>query len=231
MGIAGVLASGEAPAVIRGMLGARGIIQGGGRSLPYNAEVEWLQNVEQYQTGGPSILLPIGNIPFDEGYIVSVGFAFAMTTNEDRKGFGNLTFGMSARLGQFRPSFGGSFMQSDVAIDTVFHEFKVERFRQNATNDNRYWFDGNYLGLLYSNSVWDMSDFPLFLFSPTPTTRYPLRIYYFRVEQYGEAVQDYIPIRFTNENGVSEGAMYDRVSGGLFRNQGTGYFIVGPDKR
>ena len=40
---------------------------------------------------------------------------------------------------------------------------------------------------------------------------------------------DLIPVRFTNENGVSEGAMYDRVSGQLFRNQGTGAFIIGPD--
>lgn len=41
---------------------------------------------------------------------------------------------------------------------------------------------------------------------------------------------DAIPVRFTNENGVSEGAMYDRVSGQLFSNAGTGEFIVGPDK-
>ena len=43
-------------------------------------------------------------------------------------------------------------------------------------------------------------------------------------------VRDFIPVRFTNENGVSEGAMFDRVSGQLFRNQGTGDFIIGPDK-
>lgn len=41
---------------------------------------------------------------------------------------------------------------------------------------------------------------------------------------------DLIPVRFTNENGVSEGAMYDRVSGQLFRNAGTGAFVIGPDK-
>ena len=41
---------------------------------------------------------------------------------------------------------------------------------------------------------------------------------------------DFIPVRFTNEQGVSEGAMYDRVSGQLFGNAGTGAFIIGPDK-
>lgn len=42
-------------------------------------------------------------------------------------------------------------------------------------------------------------------------------------------VRDFIPVRFTNENGVTEGAMLDRVSGALFRNAGTGAFIIGPD--
>ena len=40
----------------------------------------------------------------------------------------------------------------------------------------------------------------------------------------------FIPVRFTNEDGVSEGAMYDKVSGQLYRNQGTGAFVIGPDK-
>ena len=44
------------------------------------------------------------------------------------------------------------------------------------------------------------------------------------------ALIDLIPVRFTNELGQSEGAMYDRVSGQLFRNAGTGDFIIGPDK-
>ena len=40
----------------------------------------------------------------------------------------------------------------------------------------------------------------------------------------------FIPVRFTTELGVSEGAMYDKVSGQLYRNAGTGAFIIGPDK-
>ena len=42
-------------------------------------------------------------------------------------------------------------------------------------------------------------------------------------------VRDFIPVRFTNENGVSEGVMYDKVSGTLFRNAGTGAFLYGND--
>jgi hypothetical protein len=46
----------------------------------------------------------------------------------------------------------------------------------------------------------------------------------------GDIVFNSRPVRFTNEQGVSEGAMYDRVSGQLFRNADTGAFTIGPDK-
>lgn len=45
----------------------------------------------------------------------------------------------------------------------------------------------------------------------------------------GEPILDMIPVRFTNEIGVREGAMYDLVGGNLFRNSGSGKFIIGPD--
>ena len=45
-----------------------------------------------------------------------------------------------------------------------------------------------------------------------------------------ECAADFIPVRFTNSLGQSEGAMFDGVSGQLFRNAGTGAFIIGPDK-
>lgn len=44
-----------------------------------------------------------------------------------------------------------------------------------------------------------------------------------------DLVCDFIPVRFTNENNQSEGAMYDKVTKQLFRNQGTGDFVIGPD--
>ena len=46
----------------------------------------------------------------------------------------------------------------------------------------------------------------------------------------GVEVIDLIPVRFINERGETEGAFYDKVSGQLFGNAGTGAFIIGPDK-
>ena len=56
-------------------------------------------------------------------------------------------------------------------------------------------------------------------------------IHYFRIEDGSNVLIDLIPVRFTNENGESEGAMYDKVSEQLFKNKCTGKFILGPDKK
>ena len=45
----------------------------------------------------------------------------------------------------------------------------------------------------------------------------------------GELLYDFTPIRYKNEDNRWEGAMYNNVTGELFRNQGTGEFIFGRD--
>lgn len=45
----------------------------------------------------------------------------------------------------------------------------------------------------------------------------------------GEVTCDLVPVRFTNDEGISEGGMVDKISGRLFRNGGAGTFDVGPD--
>lgn len=50
------------------------------------------------------------------------------------------------------------------------------------------------------------------------------RIYYLKIWDNGTLVRDFIPVRVG-----SVGYMYDRVSGTLFGNDGTGDFILGPD--
>ena len=43
-----------------------------------------------------------------------------------------------------------------------------------------------------------------------------------------ELKYSFIPIVFVNEKNIKEGAMYDEQSDKLFRNQGTGNFVIGP---
>ena len=66
---------------------------------------------------------------------------------------------------------------------------------------------------------------------PTNNNFYAIgKLYGIKLSDGTDVTHDSIPVRFTNEQGVSEGAMYDRVSGALFRNAGTGAFVIGPDK-
>jgi hypothetical protein len=70
------------------------------------------------------------------------------------------------------------------------------------------------------------------------------RVFSFKIWIGGAFIRDFIPVRFTNELGQSEGAMYDRANptvgmnpdgsartDGLYRNRGTGIFVIGPDKQ
>lgn len=57
-----------------------------------------------------------------------------------------------------------------------------------------------------------------------PTRDIGLKVYYFRIENGGTTLFDAIPVRVG-----TVGYMYDRVSGQLFGNMGTGAFVLGPD--
>ena len=56
-------------------------------------------------------------------------------------------------------------------------------------------------------------------------TKTPQRLFGLVIYQNGLKVRDFIPVRVGEE-----GCMYDRVTGEIFGNDGTGEFIVGPDK-
>lgn len=58
----------------------------------------------------------------------------------------------------------------------------------------------------------------------TSTNYTYFKLYSFRIDKAGVTELDLIPVRVG-----AEGFMYDRVSGRLFGNAGTGRFIVGPD--
>ena len=51
-----------------------------------------------------------------------------------------------------------------------------------------------------------------------------MKVYYFQIYEGNDLVLDLIPVRIGQI-----GYMYDKVSGQLFKNSGTGDFILGPD--
>ena len=115
-------------------------------------------------------------------------------------------------------------LNSDVKISMTY----------NATTRNMIATDGTTTQTAtFGNPTWTASNKPLKMFldwrnSPAAIQN-PARIYRV-VIKCGSSTWDFIPVRFLNENGQQEGAMYDKVSKQLFRNKGTGSFTIGPDK-
>ena len=78
-----------------------------------------------------------------------------------------------------------------------------------------------------SKGTFEDNSLSLFLFGANgaPSTNTNGRISSCKIYHSGVLVHDYIPVR---KDGV--GYMYDKISGQLYRNAGTGAFVIGPDK-
>ena len=211
------------------MLGARTAAWIGKR-LPYDAEVDYLEN-----TGNQWIKTDF--IPDQDS---QVEFSF-MNLNHDTTTY-NLWVSGTFFSKNNTNFFGVRITKSDSEIECFATPVRLHYYGQNI---------GIKLNGQYRNKIWTIgdvasdvaSDFtcraPLPLFGinyGTTSSDYKVRtpfigrIYLFKAWQNGTLVRDFIPIRFTNEDGESEGAMFDKASGQLYRNAGTGAFITGPDK-
>lgn len=195
--------------------------------LPYDAEVEYLESSgTQWINTGHAV-----NYNNYVGSEFEVRFQLLEATSLDTKLFGAIQGLMLAtRLGNWRTMIGVNFVDSGVPVDTNVHTVRI--------TESKTYMDWDKLN---SQSMWRSSDNlggPLYLFAamstmtnpPSIQTRSAHREFSAKISRDGIDVFNSIPVRFTNENGESEGAMYDRVSGQLFRNAGTGAFIIGPDK-
>lgn len=208
------------------MIAARQIFLGrGGSQLPYDAEVEYLRS-----QGGQWI---------DTGYAVSTqnvkilakyyftnpgasATVWGANLPTDRNWFAN-QYNNRWWFGTTQGQFGGSQPTSVTDVEWNIHDGVV-----NGT------VGGTAYSGTYSGSV--VSGYSVFLFAVNQggqairTNGGFCRLYSFSLYDNGVLVRDFVPVRFTNELGQSEGAMYDKVIGRLFRNAGTGAFLYGNDK-
>lgn len=197
--------------------------------LPYDAEVEYLES-----TGTQFLDLGV------YGNINSVAKIRACATAHDdlyplfgaRTSFNSNGFSIynGSDVGyKYTVSFDNVFsyssdVVSDVSSDvsdwvdfTLGLHTKIGTWERDYTSGAKTFTTRNYLLLFAWNSAGSIN-------------RGKYRVSEFRLYDGGVLIQDFTPVRFTNEQSVSEGAMYDRVSGELFRNAGTGAFVIGPDK-
>lgn len=233
MGIAAMLAAQRAPAaLIRSLIAGRHIAATGTR-LPYDAEVEYLES-----TGTQWISI---GMTFDETFKMEMDFKYdTISTGATCHGqngssgslYSRFTFGKgAASWDDWYCGLGDLNYRTNIHLDTQRHTFVVDAINKEFKIDDST-YTVNYTRFTHLQNPYSAS-----LFCRTTIdigSQDPLkiigRIFACKIWRSGVLVRDFIPVRFTNELGQSEGAMYDRVSGQLFRNQGTGAFVIGPVK-
>lgn len=214
-------------AIANAYLGNRLVWQAS-QPLPYDAEVEYLESTgTQYIDTG---------LPVSQGYRFVSEIAFVGRTISGGNAINSFWYAQAGfNVFQCSPSIMTPATTSNglPTIDTsgnVFYSVDQRLF----AGDKSTTLDGVLIATSTTTMIVKITgkNYLIFAsFNASDIIRYGfVRCKHFTMYNAdGQALIDFIPVRFTNELGESEGAMYDRVSGALFRNAGTGAFVVGPD--
>jgi hypothetical protein len=213
------------------MIAARQIFlgRGGGAKLPYDAEVEYLES-----TGTQWI---VTDTPGESGMTLGIDFVWPNRAPSA----GNLLFGIyQSSSTEFIPAWrdGVGYVLSAgygtfVSIQAPFDPGEITSVVA-YMDVGEQWYEVNGVRVANRQSTYRHTiTTPLSILGTYTGGSLALsgtRIYHAFARVGDDMRLDVTPVRFTNELGQSEGAMYDRVSKKLFRNQGTGAFIYGNDK-
>ena len=207
------------------MIAARQIAFGrGGKRLPYDAEVEWLEsNGEQY--------VEINYIPRSIDRIIAKYVIYQSSVNS------NSIFASKIGNWDASPNYWVFLKaQQDQYLIWAFNTAKVLGIFIDFASvsecdldmqNNRcavYKEDSEPVYKSIEVGVESKDQTPIQLFPRGQKNLARTRIMKFKAIRNGENVADIIAVR---KDGV--GYMYDRVSEQLFGNKGTGAFIIGPD--
>ena len=193
-------------------------------SVPYDAEIEYLESLG-YQYINTNI---IGNgqynfkIKFICNSLGSLTDGNSATILGSRYSYSSRAFQLSTyRSGCFGYGYNAN-LYMNLGIDSTNTEYIVEK------HDNKLYIN-NIEVLTITNISYETPN-TLLLFAlyqnSNVVEKFIGRIYYFILYDINNnIIMNLIPVR---KDGV--GYMYDKVSKQLFSNQGTGDFILGPDK-
>ena len=199
------------------------------KPLPYDAEVEYLEStgtqyIDTYFKGSDVLDFEIDALVSSEGARTFFG------ARSSYNGTGSRIYNLvSASDGHFGFGLNGLWSRWPKLGIVVGDRFWAKKTGNTVIMSNGVSIEVN------SEKFETPYEIELFAMSTVTQKRHgqePLigKIYSVSFSTYGTNIGDFIPVRFTNELGEAEGAMYDKVSGQLFRNAGTGAFIIGPDK-
>lgn len=195
-------------------------------SLPYDSEVEYIES-----TGKEYITLVQGQVDNNIG----LEMVYSMNNSYDNYPAGFST--TSNRRFLFWGTYSGwrygwhdkSTSQTSPTCSYNSYPLGLSNFYSaslNYLNDGMAKFDDKGGIITGYGRVFTNTNFLLFRSYSTPIVA---RIKSAKLSWGTVVIRDMKAVRFTNEVGITEGALYDRVTGELFRNAGTGSFIIGPD--
>lgn len=193
--------------------------------LPYDAEVEYLSsNGSQWIDTGFAPTFP-SNLEY------KARMRFPSTTWRYLHGLqGGMYFGVvpggNLQVGQSGTDNTGVAVSTSSAhdFDIVFH---LTQPSQSVASSIDYDMDGSSGTVSTYIYNYKPADAPVWIFAANDANslRGPSEIYSFQILVNGTLVRDFIPVRVG-----TTGYLYDRASGTLFGNAGTGNFTLGPDK-
>lgn len=187
---------------------------------PYDAKIEYLKS-------SSSQWIDTGIVP--TGYTgIEVKFKYNVTTNqmrlfESRKSDNDLVIGSYINgLGYFATAFSkaGDWLSTNVIADTSVHTLKIDP-------NLSVYVDGVVKNTRSSRPTATTSEnIRLFSYGSYNDNAYRFsgNIYYVKIWDNDTLVRDFIPVRVG-----TIGYLYDKVSGQLFGNSGSGSFTLGPD--
>lgn len=117
-----------------------------------------------------------------------------------------------------------NYGSGSTASDTVWLSDNIGEINTLEIKEREYTFNGIKGNLKALNTMTGRGNLRIFNSRYVGNENIYGRVYAFSIRKEGEAVLDLVPVRVGDE-----GFMYDRVSGRLFGNSGTGRFVVGPD--
>ena len=209
------------------MIGAR-TAAWSGKPLPYDAEVEWIKTEPN---GGQHILTRV-NLDVSDGFEVRAKVSYDSASSDDNVFLGtvgNYPLYLNTGRKNYPCAKVGTAWRFGQTISAGFHTYETII---KGSSECYMKMDGADLqpSVIGSNSLGNKGELGVFFNRGGTSFHSKGCSCGFLFMKVGEMIaRDFIAVRFTNESGVSEGAMYDRVSGELFRNAGTGAFIIGPD--
>ena len=218
------------------MLGSR-TAAWSGKALPYDAELEWLGE-------GPTASYIQTDIPTTKNTSCALSLEVVNATKMDGGGVCCAIYGLGQSwdfnsYGLFYLTQSGqnqrgkvNFHGNNNVLSDVLQTDNPVRFDVSISangSDNVRVSCGSFSSSASIKNIKDSGRFTL-LWNRSNNSLAKTRLTKVVFSVDNTILGSFIPVRFTNDDGVSEGAMYDKVSGQLYRNAGTGAFIIGPDK-